>query len=102
MPVVVRPQPWFVLQARGQAMVPAQHIAVQLFFPGNARQVAGQPGAVAEVGLQRGDRVIGADQVVACHQQMGTALRGVVAGCRAVQRGQHAPCLVSLGDVSQR
>jgi hypothetical protein len=51
MPVVVRPQPWLGAQALGQAGVPRQHVALQLRFPWNAREIAGQPGTFMQSAL---------------------------------------------------
>ena len=102
MPVVVRPQPWFVAQALGQACVPRQHVVLQLRFPRNALEIAGQAGALVQPCLDCRHRIVGADQIIARDQQMGAALGRAVAVGSTVQLGQHASGFTGLRDVGQQ
>ncbi len=102
MPVVVGPQPRLVAQAIGQAGMPRQHVTLQLRFPRNAREIAGQPGALVQPCLDGRDRIVGADQIVARDQHMGAALGRVVAGCGMVQLCKCASGFTGLRDIGQQ
>ena len=66
-----------------------RQVALQFGLPGLAGQPAGQARAGRQLGLQCGNGVGTADQLIAGDQHVGTALRGVVAGAGSVQAGQH-------------
>jgi len=81
--------------------VPGQDRALQLGLPRRVGQVSGQPGTVGQLRGERRDRVLGADQVIAGHQQVRGPLRCVEAFCGGVQQGQHAPGLPGLFDAGR-
>ena len=98
----MRPEPWLGAQALGQPGVPRQYVALQLRLPGNAREIAGQPGAFVQPCLDRRDRIVGADQIIARDQQMGAALGRMVAGGGTVQLCECPPGFAGLGDIGQQ
>ena len=102
MPVVVCPQPGLVAQAFGQAGMPRQHVTLQLRLPRNAREIAGQRGALVQPCLDGRDRIVAADQIIARDQHMGTALGRVVAGGGTVQLRECAPGFAGLCNVGQQ